>query len=146
MGGDGAESTASETAAVQADGKLDHVVCGNTLAAILGMRSVLEWQVVHGIEFFCCLRRIGRIDHDIVLHNSMRMNLVGFDFNKAEILGVSMGIAVQAVNKTREAGLISPRPAIGSVVCAKDRPLWKGQVLIVSPSGGTQHYMPLCHI
>ena len=64
----------------------------------------------------------------------------------AEILGVSMGIAVQAVNKTREAGLISPRPAIGSVVCAKDRPLWKGQVLIVSPSGGTQHYMPLCHI
>ena len=59
----------------------------------------------------------------------------------AEILGVSMGIAVQAVNKIREAGLISPRPAVGSVVCAPDRPLWKGQVLIVSPSGGTQHYI-----
>lgn len=51
----------------------------------------------------------------------------------AEILGVSMGIAVQAVNKIREAGLISPRPAVGSVVCAPDRPLWKGQVLIVVP-------------
>ena len=53
----------------------------------------------------------------------------------AQILGVSMGIAVQAVNRIREAGLISPRPAVGSVVCAKDRPLWKGQVLIVVPSG-----------
>lgn len=53
----------------------------------------------------------------------------------AEILGVSMGIAVQAVNGIREAGLISPRPAVGSVVCAKNRPLWKGQVLIVVPAG-----------
>ena len=53
----------------------------------------------------------------------------------AEILGVSMGIAVQAVNRIREAGLISPRPAVGSVVCAKDRPLWKGQVLIIVPPG-----------
>ena len=53
----------------------------------------------------------------------------------AEILGVSMGIAVQAVNRIREAGLISPRPAVGSVVCAKDRPLWNGQVLIIVPPG-----------
>ena len=54
-----------------------------------------------------------------------------------EILGVSMGIAVQAVSKIREEGLISPRPAQGSVVCAKDRPPWKGQVLaIVSPGVG----------
>ena len=54
----------------------------------------------------------------------------------ADILGVSMGIAVQAVNRIREEGLISPRPAIGSVVCAPDRPHWKGQVLIVVPPDG----------
>ena len=53
----------------------------------------------------------------------------------ADILGVSMGIAVQAVNKIRAEGLISPRPAVGSVVCAPNRPLWKGQVLIVVPPG-----------
>ena len=49
----------------------------------------------------------------------------------ADILGVSMGIAVRAVAKIREEGLISPRPCIGSVVCAPDRPLWKGHVLLV---------------
>ena len=59
----------------------------------------------------------------------------------AEILEVSKGIAEQAVAKLREEGLISPRPAVGSVVCAPDRPLWKGQVLIIVPPGGTQHYM-----
>lgn len=54
----------------------------------------------------------------------------------AEILEVSKGIAEQAVAKLREEGLISPRPAVGSVVCAPDRPLWKGQVLIVVPPAG----------
>lgn len=54
----------------------------------------------------------------------------------ADILGVSMGIAVQAVNRIREEGLISPRPAVGSVVCAPDHPSWKGQVLIVVPPDG----------
>ena len=54
----------------------------------------------------------------------------------ADILGVSMGIAVQAVNRIREEGLISPRPAVGSVVCAPDNPHWKGQVLIVVPPDG----------
>lgn len=54
----------------------------------------------------------------------------------ADILGVSMGIAVQAVNRIREEGLISPRPAVGSVVCAPEHPHWKGQVLIVVPPDG----------
>ena len=52
-----------------------------------------------------------------------------------EILGVSMGIAVQAVARIREEGLISPRPRVGSVVCPKDQPLWKGHVVIVVPPG-----------
>ena len=53
----------------------------------------------------------------------------------AEILGVSFGVAVQAVARIREEGLISPRPRVGSVVCAPDRPLWKGHVVTVIPPG-----------
>ena len=49
----------------------------------------------------------------------------------AGILDVSKGVAEQAVSKIREEGLISPRPAVGSVVCAKNRPRWKGVALIV---------------
>lgn len=53
----------------------------------------------------------------------------------ALVLDVSKGIAEQALARIREEGLISPRPRVGSVVCAKDRPLWKGHVVIVAPPG-----------
>lgn len=53
----------------------------------------------------------------------------------ALLLGVSKGIAEQALALVREEGLISPRPHIGSVVCAPDRPLWKGHVVTVIPPG-----------
>ena len=53
----------------------------------------------------------------------------------ARLLDVSKGIAEQGVSIVREEGLISPRPHVGSVVCAKDRPLWKGHVVIVVPPG-----------
>lgn len=52
-----------------------------------------------------------------------------------ELLGVSMVVAVHAVDILREEGLISPRPRVGSVVCAPDRPLWKGHVVTVIPPG-----------
>ena len=50
-------------------------------------------------------------------------------------VGVSPGIAARALSRIREEGLISPRPRIGSVVCPKDRPLWKGNIVIVVPPG-----------
>jgi DNA-binding LacI/PurR family transcriptional regulator len=53
----------------------------------------------------------------------------------AVLLGVSKGIAEQALALVRDEGLISPRPRIGSVVCPKDRPLWKGTIVIVVPPG-----------
>ena len=53
----------------------------------------------------------------------------------ARLLDLSKGIAEQAIAHLREEGLISPRPRIGSVVCEKNRPLWKGQILIVVPPG-----------
>ena len=58
----------------------------------------------------------------------------------SEILDVSKGIAEQAIAKLRDAGLISPRPAVGSVVCAPERPPWKGLVLIIVPSGDSIRY------
>ena len=53
----------------------------------------------------------------------------------ALLLDVSKGIAEHALAIIREEGLVSPRPAIGSVVCSKDRPLWKGHVVLVVPPG-----------
>ena len=50
-------------------------------------------------------------------------------------VGVSPGIAARALSRIREEGLISPRPRIGSVVCPKDRPLWKGNIVLVVPPG-----------
>ena len=54
----------------------------------------------------------------------------------AHLLDLSKGIAEQAIAHLREEGLISPRPRIGSVVCEKNRPLWKGQILIIVPPDG----------
>ena len=53
----------------------------------------------------------------------------------AELLGVSKGMAERAIAVIREEGRISPRPHVGSVVCAPDRPLWKGHIVIVVPPG-----------
>ncbi len=53
----------------------------------------------------------------------------------AEILEVSKTMVERGVALVRQEGLISPRPHIGSVVCAKERPLWKGHIVIVVPPG-----------
>jgi len=58
----------------------------------------------------------------------------------AEILEVGKSVAEQAIATIRDEGLISPRPSIGSVVCPSDRPLWKGQVLIIVPGGDSIRY------
>ena len=64
----------------------------------------------------------------------------------APLLGVSKGIAEQALALVREEGLISPRPRVGSVVCAKDRPLWKGHVVTVVPPGRGNPLDNLIHV
>lgn len=55
--------------------------------------------------------------------------------NLAEILGVSRVVAIRAMRRLAERRLIVQRPRSGSVVCAKERPLWKGQVLLVAEPG-----------
>ena len=53
----------------------------------------------------------------------------------ARMLGVSRVVAIRAMRRLAEQRLIVQRPHHGSVVCAKERPLWKGQVLLVSMPG-----------
>ena len=60
---------------------------------------------------------------------------------QAALLKVSRVVAVRAMAMLAEERLVHPRPHYGCEVCSKDKPLWKGQVLIVVPPSGTQHYM-----
>jgi len=53
----------------------------------------------------------------------------------ARILGVSRIVAIRAMRRLADMRLIVQRPHQGSIVCAKDRPLWKGQVLLVATPG-----------
>ena len=53
----------------------------------------------------------------------------------ARMLGVSRVVAIRAMRRLAEQRLIVQRPRYGSVVCAKERPLWKGQVLLVATPG-----------
>lgn len=53
----------------------------------------------------------------------------------ARILGVSRVVAMRAMRRLADLRLIVQRPHYGSVVCAKERPLWKGQVLLVATPG-----------
>ena len=53
----------------------------------------------------------------------------------ARMLGVSRVVAIRAMRRLAEQRLIVQRPHYGSVVCVKERPLWKGQVLLVATPG-----------
>ena len=53
----------------------------------------------------------------------------------AEILGISRVVAIRAMRRLTARRLIVQRPRLGSVVCAREHPLWKGQVLLVSLPG-----------
>ena len=57
------------------------------------------------------------------------------------LLKVSRVVVVRAMAMLAEERLVHPRPHYGCEVCSRGKPLWKGQVLIVVPPSGTQHYM-----
>ena len=65
MGGDGAEGTAAETAAMDVDGVLDHVVGGDALALVLGMGLARVRQVERGVDLLSGHRRVRRVDDNI---------------------------------------------------------------------------------
>ena len=64
MGGDGAESTTAETAAMDIYAELDHLVGGNALALIFNMRYARVRQVERGVNLLGSHRRIGWVDDD----------------------------------------------------------------------------------
>ena len=50
-------------------------------------------------------------------------------------LGVSRTIAIRAMRRLEEDRLVVRRPHLGCVVCPRNQPLWKGNVLLVVPPG-----------
>jgi DNA-binding LacI/PurR family transcriptional regulator len=59
----------------------------------------------------------------------------------SEMTGISTVLVSKAVKILKEERLVNPRPHNGIEVCASDRPMWKGQALIVVPSGGSIQYL-----
>ena len=51
------------------------------------------------------------------------------------LLKVSRVVVVRAMAMLAEERLVHPRPHYGCEVCSREKPLWKGQVLIIVPPG-----------
>ena len=92
MGRDGAEGAATETAAMDVDAVLNHVVGRNALALVLRVRLTRVRQVERGIKLFGGHRRVGWIDHDVLitrfLQQSLGMHHVRLFLNVTEVLGL----------------------------------------------------------
>ena len=58
----------------------------------------------------------------------------------ADALGVSRIVTRAAVRELAEAGLINPKPSVGSVVLGRRGKLWRGNILFVSRSSGRIYY------
>ena len=75
MGRDGAEGAAAETAAMEIDRELDHLVGRYCLALVFGMRQTRVGQVISLVHLFRCQRRIGRIDDSELAVDSLQQSL-----------------------------------------------------------------------
>ena len=58
----------------------------------------------------------------------------------ADALGVSRIVTRAAVRELAEAGLINPKPSVGSVVLGQHGKLWRGNVLFISRAKGWMYY------
>ena len=58
----------------------------------------------------------------------------------AVALGVSRIVTRAAVRELAEAGLINPKPSVGSVVLGRHGKLWRGNVLFISRAKGWMYY------
>ena len=58
----------------------------------------------------------------------------------ADALGVSRIVTRAAVRKLAEAGLVNPKPGVGSVVIGRRGKLWRGNILFVSRTNGCIYY------
>ena len=92
MSRDGAEGTSAETPAMNVHRELNHLVGGNSFAAILGVGESCVGQVEGRIELGSRHRGIGRIHDNIQvadgLQQSVGMHHVRLLFDVSEILGL----------------------------------------------------------
>ncbi len=58
----------------------------------------------------------------------------------AAALGVSRIVTRAAVRELAEAGIINPKPSVGSVVLGRHGKLWRGNVLFISRAKGWMYY------
>ena len=90
VGGNRTERTTAETAAVDVDGELNHLVSRNGLALVLRMRQTGVWQVEGSIQFLGRHGREWRVDHHHLvidsLYHALGMHLVGFLLQVSHVL------------------------------------------------------------
>ena len=94
----GAESTAAEAAAMQAHGKLNHLVGRDALALIFGVGQAGVWQVERAVDL---LRRHwgkrrgdDQIPGAYLLEDALRVQFVALFFDVAEVGGVGAAVAL----------------------------------------------------
>ena len=97
MGRDGAEGATAETAAMEADGELNHVVGRDALAFVFGMGKACVGKVEGAVEFVLCEGLIGWVDHSIhaihFLDDALGSIFVRLLFDVAEIFGLRFFVA-----------------------------------------------------
>ena len=88
--GDGAERATSEAATVHTDRETNHLVGGNTLVFIFGVRQVLERQRVDGILVLLRDRKVRRINHYLLFPDGFDeaacLYFVALRFDMSEVL------------------------------------------------------------
>ena len=92
VGADGAEGAASEAAPMHVDAELDHVIGGDALAVVLGMRQAGVGEVKAVVQLFLREWGEGGIDYDPfalgLLKQALGVQFIAFLLNMTEILGV----------------------------------------------------------
>lgn len=94
MGGDGAESAATETATVHVDGELDHLVCRDGFAFVFGMRQARVRKVEGCIQLLACQWWVHWVLYDIdvayFLHHTLAVHAITFFLYMTEVLSMCL--------------------------------------------------------
>ena len=96
MGANGTESTTSETATMNINRELDHLISRNTLTLIFRVWKACVRHIKRTVEFFCSHRRIRRIHNSVLpvhtLQQTLRMHLVRLFLDMAEVISLSLTV------------------------------------------------------
>ena len=97
MGRDGAEGTTAEASAMEADGKLNHLVGRDAFAFVFGMGQTSVGEVERTVKFILGERLIGWVDDGITsidfLDDALSGIFVGFFLDVSEVLGLCPFVA-----------------------------------------------------